>query len=181
MIKNIEMFLFLLIVLVLIMFYFNPPEQPEAICIDCIPGYIGGGCTYTDENGNIIQPNQCFPYDTNRTKYYCSDESRNVDACIEIYKPVCGNDARTYSNSCFACMNLNVAFYLEGNCSEVIEEKYCNIDEDCSCGVHIRTGDCFYGNEKYVDESKQCPDFCTGIAAHLTIKCIDNECRQVQK
>ena len=60
----------------------------------------------------------------------------------------------------------------------VPSEKYCAKDTDCGCGVHITTGDCFYGNKKYVDESRQCPDFCSGIAGHLIIKCKNNECVQ---
>lgn len=63
-------------------------------------------------------------------KFFCSNESRNVDACIEIYQPVCGwNDpekiqcikfpcADTFSNSCFACMDENVLYYTEGECPE---------------------------------------------------------------
>jgi len=43
-----------------------------------------------------------------------------------------------------------------------ISEKSCNVDSDCVCGVHIKTGACFYGNKNFVDTSKQCPDFCTG-------------------
>ena len=58
----------------------------------------------------------------------CSKESRNADACIEIYQPVCGfmdgekiqciraPCANTYSNSCFACLDENVLYYTEGEC-----------------------------------------------------------------
>ncbi|NIO44072.1 MAG: hypothetical protein GTN36_00760 [Candidatus Aenigmarchaeota archaeon] len=173
------MFLFIIIVLLLIVLFLNTPEQIEAICIDCIPGHIGGGCTYTDKSGNIIQPSSCIPYDKNITKYICSDKSREVEACIEIYRPVCGNDAKTYSNSCFACMNKMVSFYLEGECPQVVDESYCNFDEDCACGIHKETSDCFYGNKAYVDTSQQCPDFCTGIAGNLIIKCVNNKCIQV--
>ncbi|MFN3528064.1 MAG: beta-propeller domain-containing protein, partial [Candidatus Altarchaeaceae archaeon] len=60
-------------------------------------------------------------------------------------------------------------------------EKSCKIDSDCSCGVHIKTGECFYGNKNFVDSSKQCPDFCTGIAGNFEIKCIEGECKQIYK
>jgi len=60
-------------------------------------------------------------------------------------------------------------------------EKFCNSDSDCACGVHVKTGKCFYGNKNFVDPSKQCPDFCTGIAGNLEIKCIENACKQVKK
>jgi hypothetical protein len=58
----------------------------------------------------------------------CSEESRNVDACIEIYQPVCASVqvecvtqpctavVETFSNSCFACMNERVDLYVVGEC-----------------------------------------------------------------
>ncbi len=63
--------------------------------------------------------------------------------------------------------------------TQVKNPKSCQTDDDCASGVHKDTGDCFFGNKLYVDVSRQCPDFCNGIAAHLSIKCIDNECRQI--
>jgi len=69
---------------------------------------------------------------------------------------------------------IGLLFYWESS------ELYCRQDTDCACGVHINTGDCFFGNKNYVNIKEQCPDFCTGIAGHLKIKCIDNECKQIQ-
>ena len=58
----------------------------------------------------------------------CLSEQRNVDACIEIYQPVCGKVnvecittpcdpvEKTFSNSCFACTNSFVESYTEGEC-----------------------------------------------------------------
>ncbi|MBI5398151.1 eight-cysteine-cluster domain-containing protein [Candidatus Woesearchaeota archaeon] len=59
----------------------------------------------------------------------------------------------------------------------------CSIDEDCICeGIDKKTGNCFIGNkqyyEKYVDKSKNCPDFCGGIAGNLVIKCVNSQCLQ---
>ncbi|MBS3085063.1 hypothetical protein J4225_00045 [Candidatus Pacearchaeota archaeon] len=59
--------------------------------------------------------------DTDKNKNFCSDKSRNADACITLYKPVCGysNDAqkiKTYSNSCVACQNSEVEYYASGEC-----------------------------------------------------------------
>jgi plastocyanin len=59
-------------------------------------------------------------------------------------------------------------------------EKHCSSDGDCACGVRKTTGDCFYGNKDYVDTTRQCPDFCTGIAGQFTIKCVSNSCKQVK-
>ncbi|MBI3623460.1 hypothetical protein HY212_05280 [Candidatus Pacearchaeota archaeon] len=66
--------------------------------------------------------NQNFP-----SGHDCTPSSRNADACITIYKPVCGwfSDniqcikypcAQTYSNSCEACKNSDVSHYTEGEC-----------------------------------------------------------------
>jgi len=52
---------------------------------------------------------------------FCTEESRDIEACIEIYQPVCGydinqNKIQTFSNSCFACIDENVKYYIEGEC-----------------------------------------------------------------
>jgi len=59
-------------------------------------------------------------------------------------------------------------------------DKYCELDEDCACGINIDNHQCFYGNIDYVDEGVQCPDFCTGIAGNLAVRCIDNQCQQIK-
>jgi hypothetical protein len=59
---------------------------------------------------------------------FCTPASRSVDACIEIYQPVCGQVQvecittpcnpvpETFPNSCFACQNERVISYTEGEC-----------------------------------------------------------------
>lgn len=59
-------------------------------------------------------------------------------------------------------------------------EKFCSTDQDCACGRHIITGDCFYGNLDFVDTTQQCPDFCNGIAANFRISCINYVCVQTR-
>ena len=64
--------------------------------------------------------------------------------------------------------------------------KACTADDDCICGgIDTTTDNCVVGNEKYaekyVDFSRDCPDFCTGIAAHLETRCVQNECKIVRK
>lgn len=51
-------------------------------------------------------------------KNYCTESSRNANMCIEIYEPVCGFPIeKNYSNSCFACMDKSVEYYIAGGCS----------------------------------------------------------------
>jgi hypothetical protein len=60
----------------------------------------------------------------------------------------------------------------------IVNEKYCGSDQDCACGVSVNTGDCFFGNKNFVDTTRQCPDFCNGIAANLAIVCSNSTCVQ---
>lgn len=66
------------------------------------------------------------------------------------------------------------------------ERVYCNNDQDCICGgTDKQTGQCFVGNkdyyEKNVDKDKNCPDFCSGIANNLAVRCFDNTCKLMDK
>ena len=67
-----------------------------------------------------------------------------------------------------------------GVCS-VASAQYCKSDNDCACGTDRESGECAYGNKDYIDEKKQCPDFCGGIAGNLEVKCVDNKCNQAVK
>ena len=50
-------------------------------------------------------------------KNYCTEDSRNYDFCAEFYEPVCGYPLqKTYSNSCFACLDMGIEFYINGEC-----------------------------------------------------------------
>ncbi len=56
-----------------------------------------------------------------KDKFYCVSEDRNAEACIQVYQPVCGydnngNQIKSYSNSCFACINEDVKYYTFGEC-----------------------------------------------------------------
>lgn len=60
----------------------------------------------------------------------CLPEQRNVDACIEIYQPVCATVQiqcikapcdpiqQTFPNACNACKNSLVKSYVAGECQE---------------------------------------------------------------
>lgn len=59
---------------------------------------------------------------------FCPEDSRNAEFCIQVYEPVCGYFnpgwiecvrepcAETYSNSCEACKNSDVLYYVDGEC-----------------------------------------------------------------
>ncbi len=48
---------------------------------------------------------------------YCTWKSRFADVCITLYQPVCEKKKKkTYSNSCVACINRDVEYYLSGEC-----------------------------------------------------------------
>jgi len=96
--------------------------------------------------------------------------SKNESKCEPLCKAI-GTRSEGWYDS---CTNELIRW---DNCAA--NTTFCNNDVDCACGTNIETGKCFYGNIRYVDISKQCPDFCTGIAGNLKIKCINNECKQI--
>jgi len=62
----------------------------------------------------------------------------------------------------------------------------CNVDADCTCGGIVKdTDNCFVGNKLYasknVDMSRDCPDFCTGIAGHLETRCVNYQCQNIPR
>ena len=50
-------------------------------------------------------------------------------------------------------------------------EFYCITNNDCTCGFHKKTNECFYGNNLYVDDTATCPGFC-----EQSVLCIENHC-----
>ncbi|MDO8508339.1 MAG: hypothetical protein Q7S27_01500 [Nanoarchaeota archaeon] len=76
---------------------------------------------------NIIPFSSNYNYNEEK-KTFCTPQSREAEACIKIYKPVCGwSDpkkvqcikypcANTYSNSCLACLDKNTQFWTESPC-----------------------------------------------------------------
>ncbi len=105
---------------------------------------------------------------------------RCKQACTTQYDPVCGKNGKAYGNECLAKLAGTESAY-KGECAEKDIYNYCENDLDCACGTQIQNGGCFYGNKKYVNTVDQCPDFCTGFANNLIIRCVQNECLQFSK
>jgi len=62
-----------------------------------------------------------------------------------------------------------------------VDSKTCASDGDCVCGgFDARADKCFVGNRNYYDlfvnKTRDCPDFCSGIANNLETKCVQKEC-----
>jgi hypothetical protein len=64
---------------------------------------------------------------SNSNKTYCKPDQRGAQFCYELYAPVCGWYNQTvkcikypcgadYANNCFACSDVNVEYYSEGEC-----------------------------------------------------------------
>ncbi len=88
----------------------------------------------------------------------------------------------------YKCKSMDLPQCVEGHCelTTLPDKKYCESDDDCVCGgIDTITDDCFVGNKlyynAYVDASKQCPDFCTGMDGQMTTKCISNKCQRVHQ
>lgn len=52
----------------------------------------------------------------------------------------------------------------------------CTQVSDCACGTNTVTKQCAVGKKEYIDENKQCPDFCTGIGGTLRSACENKVC-----
>ena len=143
-------------------------EQCHGLEITC-GGNVPGACTEIYQLGDFCR--SYFP----GCKVVGGVCTRKANATAEEKFLVC----KTCVNKCEAESNPEDSFKCENNCRNIMM-KYCSQDSECSCGTEIGSGDCFYGNKDFVDETQQCPDFCTGIAGNLVIKCIGNQCVQKQ-
>jgi hypothetical protein len=131
------------------------------------------GCLYTVAAVNVSRAcssdSDCVPEQCCHPTSCMNSQGKKP--CNVLCTQVCEGPIDCGAGTC-ACV--------DGVCA-VESALYCNKDSDCACGKDISTGECAYGNKKYIDEKKQCPDFCGGIAGNLEIKCADNKCTQEAK
>lgn len=103
--------------------------KPDGYCVD---GVIDNFKECVAAGNPVMEsyPRQCK--NSNQTfteiiEHFCL-ESETADFCTTIYEPVCGlvqvecitapcpPVAQTFSNSCFACQNERVLYWIEGEC-----------------------------------------------------------------
>ncbi len=66
------------------------------------------------EDGKIIETNYSESLIIEKT--LCLEKHRKAQVCVEIYEPVCGNNNKTYTNGCYACLDEDVIYYTKGEC-----------------------------------------------------------------
>ena len=80
-----------------------------------------------EENQTVIE--ELVNNEIELEKHYCPEKREKNGLCAQEYDPVCGwfNEniqcvkypcAKTYSNSCHACLDLNVEYWTKGECPE---------------------------------------------------------------
>jgi len=156
---------------------------------------------FDNDNKNCSQKQFCGLY-----MYLGLQTFASKTQCLKAVNPEenksCSNEADCKVTSCGDCINKNqeeikfcerppyelpytISCECKSNKCESVRknksETSCTKDEDCACGVHITTGECFTGNKNYVDTdpSKVCPDFCGGFAGNFITKCVENKCGQI--
>jgi len=163
-----------------------PPDCRFAPCPNCTcpEGFIQDGetcnpeCYYSTPRclAPSISCSSTCSSDSDCTGAECCHPTSCINkaykgVCTELCTQVCQGPLDCGAGSC-SC--------IDNRCVVISMKTYCKQDSDCACGISKETGECFYGNKAFVDTSRQCPDFCTGIAGNLVIKCVDDTCKQLQ-
>ncbi|MFT4297559.1 MAG: Kazal-type serine protease inhibitor family protein [Candidatus Woesearchaeota archaeon] len=51
-----------------------------------------------------------------KSKVICTSEQKTAEICTLEFRPVCGNNNKTYSNPCMACASSEIEYWTEGEC-----------------------------------------------------------------
>jgi hypothetical protein len=126
--SKILMIIFLILVILLGVFVFsniNFKDRNMKVCTLDAKLCPDGSSVSRDPDNNC----EFYECPGENEKHFCTSESRNVDACITLYQPVCGffnpekiqciiyPCAVTYGNGCVACQDENVLYWEDGECS----------------------------------------------------------------
>lgn len=118
--KNKALVVCLIIIVILIVIFISTPNLSEMSRGDSSSGGKLGGDR--DEHGCLIaagylwnETDQMCVREWEKTN--CEKTDNKTEICIALYEPVCGLPIKkTFTNSCFACQDLNVKYYVEGEC-----------------------------------------------------------------
>ncbi len=92
-------------------------EKPTSYCVD---GEINNFKECVAAGNPIMEsyPRKCNANNQTYTEIienFCTGEIPEV--CMNLYEPVCGYPLeKTFSNSCFACQNSEVVYWVKGEC-----------------------------------------------------------------
>lgn len=92
-------------------------EKPQTYCSD---GKVDNFKECVARGNPVMEsyPRQCIH--KNQTfveliENFCTEETREI--CMTLYDPVCGYPLQnTFSNSCFACQNTEIVYWVQGEC-----------------------------------------------------------------
>jgi hypothetical protein len=71
---------------------------------------------------------------------------------------------------------LNDVDATNNNGAALIDEFYCESNDDCECGMSVETAECAIGNRDYLQNDELCNEFCGGELTQKEISCIENKC-----
>ncbi len=93
-------------------------EKPTGYCIE---GNVDNFKECIAMDGSVLgsSPRKCIYENQTFTELienFCSNEDV-TGICMTLYEPVCGYPIeKTFSNSCFACNNQEVIYWIKGEC-----------------------------------------------------------------